>query len=78
VNKHTYLYWPIRLQWKSAAKHDSRLLSWFAWHGWQVGWKEPAHGLFGWTFHLGRLIVLFGKDMPRKKAEIIPFPKNAA
>lgn len=74
MNRSTYQFWPIRVQW--AANDGMRC--WFTWHGWQVGWVEPAHGLFGWTFHLGRLLILFGKDLPRRKAQIIPFPKSAA
>lgn len=78
MNKKTFLYWPIRVEWKSAAKHDSRLVSWFTWHGWQAGWAGMGHGVFGWTFHFGRLIVIFGKDLPRPKAKLIPFPERAA
>jgi hypothetical protein len=62
-----WLLWPIRLR---VAEHRSK--AWFKTHGWQIGF-EPVpesqtafgcmpgwRGLYGQTFHLGRLKVLFG------------------
>lgn len=63
--------WPVRLSWG-----DRVSSCWFTTHGWQTG-TEPtedgstAHGMmpglrkvFGQTLHLGRLKVLFGKNLP--------------
>lgn len=57
-----YLWWPMRLRWG-----QRRSSSWFNWHGWEVGgldrlWRRR----FGWTFHLGRLKVMFGPDWRKR------------
>lgn len=65
---HRVVVWPISIKWstKLASK-------WLGVHGWQIG-SERVHddltsfgmmpgrrALYGWTFHLGRLKILFGK-----------------
>lgn len=62
-----WLYWPIRFAW---ARHDRRLLSWFTWHGWQT-----MNERYGWTFHIGRLLVYFGKEA---ELTVTPTPSAAA
>ncbi len=65
-----YLMWPIRLKWAPGSS------AWFKTHGWQVGdeacqleqtqrgFMPGFRGVFGWTFHLGRLKICFGKGLP--------------
>jgi len=56
-----YLWWPVRLRWVATilVKHRSR--SWGWWHGWQVESLCLGQERYGWTFHLGRLKILFGR-----------------
>ena len=68
-NKYELELWPIRL--KYAAGNSSE---WFVAHGWSNGShtvsdsSQTSYGampgwklVYGWTFHLGRLKVIFGK-----------------
>ena len=57
-----YRRWPIRLKW--GAGMSSR---WFAWHGWELGHDRLWRSVLGWTYHLGRLKIVFGgvRSMPR-------------
>lgn len=50
-----YRRWPIRLKW--GAQMSSR---WFDWHGWELGSDRLWRQVFGWTYHMGRLKVIFG------------------
>jgi hypothetical protein len=52
-----YYRWPIRLKW--SARPSSQ---WFSWHGWEIGRDRLWRTCYGWTFHLGRLKVMFGPD----------------
>lgn len=52
-----WLYWPIKL-----AYSDMRFWRWFQWHGWSVGSSGLERTWYGWTFHLGPLLVLFGSS----------------
>jgi hypothetical protein len=71
-----YIYWPIRFKWvskKVTGKYWK--YNWFNRHGWQVGWDDIAMGVFGWTYHLGRLKICFGNENFKKKPhkqKIIP------
>lgn len=56
-----YYRWPIRLKW--GARPSSQ---WFSWHGWQLGSDRLWRRTFGWTFHLGRLKVMFGPDWRKR------------
>jgi hypothetical protein len=42
-------------------RKDPRSTSWFRTHGWEVGFDGIEQRVFGWTLHLGPVIVLFGK-----------------
>jgi hypothetical protein len=52
-----YARWPIRLKWGAP-----RSSAWFTSHGWQLGTDHLWRRVFGWTFHLGRLKVCFGRS----------------
>ena len=69
-------FWPVRLKWGVTT-------SWFSTHGWQTGSERVPvektsfgcmpgfRAVFGWTFHLGRLKVCFGRDLePRHPASV--------
>lgn len=63
------MMWPISLRWSTKNANSG----WFKVHGWQVGAEHVdksqtsfgmvpgRRALYGWTFHLGRLKVLFGR-----------------
>lgn len=57
-----YFKWPIRLRW--GARRSS---AWFTWHGIEHGPDRLWRVWYGWTFHLGRLKVLFGPDWRKRK-----------
>ncbi|GIN22519.1 hypothetical protein J1TS3_36530 [Siminovitchia fordii] len=61
-----YLYWPIKIKWSKPISKSIRS-KWFHKHGWQVGWDGFAMGVFGWTYHLGRLKICFGNENFKKK-----------
>lgn len=52
-----YLYWPIRFGWREFGP-----IGFIDWHGWEVGYYRPSIRLFGWTLHIGRLLIKFGKS----------------
>ncbi len=56
-----YLRWPIRLKWGAGMSSQ-----WFDWHGWELGTDRLWRRVFGWTYHLGRLKIIFGgtKHLP--------------
>jgi hypothetical protein len=49
--------WPIHVEFASD-KYTWR--SWFTWHGWEVGADGLGKLVYGWTFHLGPLKIMFG------------------
>jgi len=53
-----YLWWPIRLRW--SGPFPGQRSPWFTWHGFEVGAVGVERLVYGWTFHLGRLKVIFG------------------
>jgi hypothetical protein len=56
-----YCRWPIRLKWGAGMSS-----AWFSWHGWEIGTDRLWRRVFGWTFHLGRLKVIFGPDWRKR------------
>ena len=70
-NGERFQNWPIRLKWG-----DKLSSNWFGRHGWQTGFEvvpveQTSFGcmpgrraVFGWTFHIGRLKVCFGRELP--------------
>lgn len=59
-----YAWWPIRLKW--GAGMSSR---WFYWHGWELSGRDRLwRRWLGWTFHLGRLKVIFGPRWQHRRA----------
>lgn len=53
-----YFWWPVRLKWGAR-----RSGGWFSWHGWEMGGRDRLwRRRFGWTYHLGRMKVIFGPD----------------
>lgn len=55
-----YVYWPIRLGWRWQEYRDGPWRYGLAWHGWQIGRDGPGKAVFGWTVHVGPLLVRFG------------------
>lgn len=53
----SYSWWPIRFKWGAGMSSQ-----WFSWHGWELGLDHLWRTTFGWTYHLGRLKVIFGPD----------------
>jgi hypothetical protein len=54
-----YLWWPVKLRWKWGRLGR---WNWFGWHGWQVGFEGLERRVFGWAFHLGPVLLLFGPE----------------
>ena len=70
-DKSRWMLWPVRIKWSAASAN-----CWFTTHGWQTGTERVPvektcdgcipgfRRVFGWTFHLGRVKVCFGRDLP--------------
>lgn len=68
---HRYQRRPISIRWG----HEQSKARWFTTHGWQTGAERvsvPLTGdgnvlgyrnVFGWTLHLGRLKICFGRQL---------------
>ena len=57
VFKKNYHMWPISISWFKPWNNPPYITT----HGWQTGWKNGER-IYGWTLHLGRLKIKFGKD----------------
>ena len=55
--KKNYRVFPVKFGWKN--HKGSR--SFIQVHGWQTGW-ENGERIYGWTLHLGKLLIYFGKS----------------
>lgn len=59
--KKNYSMWPIRIKWKKEIKWKFGEQPMITAHGWQNGWNNGAR-LYGWTFHIGNLLIIFGRS----------------
>lgn len=57
--KEEYRNWPISFAWCKTFKVVSP--PYISTHGWQIGWKD-YNRIYGWTLHIGRLKIKFGKQ----------------
>lgn len=62
-----YVYWPIRLGWRWREYRSGPWRWRLNRHGWQIGWDGPDARVFGWTLHVGPLLVKFGPSLRRRK-----------
>jgi hypothetical protein len=68
------LLWPIRIMWGSPMSSK-----WFGVHGWEakpdvvdveltsLGMMPGYRQTWGWTYHIGRLKIVFGRSGRRRK-----------
>ena len=72
-----YVWWPIGFAFPKKKSFEYELQKYrtrfFSWHGWEIGHRGLEHHVFGWTLHIGRFKIFFGKGKVIKdsKSDII-------